>query len=141
MFQLMEFIAFIGEDKENWGQITAIMNRIETEKIILIKNNNVSDFPDLSDNEKIETMKADSSLPLIQLKQYLVEKLKPLLSGEFDVALSIASGTGKEHMALVSALLTIPVGIRLVVYTKRAFNILIKSVVITFISSILSELV
>lgn len=122
MFHLMEFIAFLGEDKENWGQITAIMNRIETEKIILIKNNNVSDFPDLKNNEKVETIRVDSSLPLMQLKQYLVEKLKPLLSGEFDVALSIASGTGKEHMALVSALLTIPVGIRLVVYTREGIQ-------------------
>jgi hypothetical protein len=41
---------------------------------------------------------------------------------EFEVALSIASGNGKEHMALISALLSIPVGIRLVVYSKKGIE-------------------
>jgi hypothetical protein len=36
--------------------------------------------------------------------------------------LSIASGNGKEHMAIVSALLSIPVGVRLVVYTKEGIE-------------------
>ena len=44
------------------------------------------------------------------------------LSGDFEVAISLASGNGKEHMALISALLSIPVGIRLVVYTKEGIK-------------------
>lgn len=35
-----------------------------------------------------------------------------------EVALSIASGTGKEHMALISALIDMPVGIKFTALTK-----------------------
>ena len=45
-------------------------------------------------------------------------------SGDFEVAVTLASGTGKEHMALISALLSIPVGIRLVVYTKDGVQVI-----------------
>ena len=44
-------------------------------------------------------------------------KLKGKLSST-EVALSIASGDGKEHMALISALLSIPAGVRFVALTK-----------------------
>lgn len=58
--------------------------------------------------------------PLVALKKELTEKLKPKFDSDFssEVALSIASGTGKEHMALVSALLSIPVGVRFTALTK-----------------------
>ncbi len=36
-----------------------------------------------------------------------------------EVALSIASGEGREHMALISALLSIPVGVRFTALTKE----------------------
>jgi len=50
------------------------------------------------------------------------KKLKTKLDSAFEVAVSLASGNGKEHMALISALLSIPVGIRLVVYTKNGIE-------------------
>ncbi|MEK6910337.1 MAG: hypothetical protein AABW82_01035 [Nanoarchaeota archaeon] len=110
----MEFVAFIGEDKENWGQITALLNRLEYDRAIIVK----SSEEEFAVNEKCTVVKIDSKKPLLELKDNLQSKLKPLLSGDFEVSLSLASGSGKEHMALVSALLNVPVGIRLVVYTK-----------------------
>lgn len=112
----MEFVAFAGQDRENWGQITALMNRIECEKIVIVQNKDISDFPI---NEKCEIVKVDSSKPLVELKENIKEKLKTLLSGDFEVAVSLASGTGKEHMAFISALLNIPVGVRIVAFTKE----------------------
>jgi len=110
----MEFVAFIGEDKENWGQITALLNRLEYEKAIIVKNAG----EDFSVNERCKVIQVDSKKTLSELKENIQSKLKPLLSGDFEVSLSLASGSGKEHMALLSALLNVPVGIRLVVYTK-----------------------
>ncbi len=55
------------------------------------------------------------------MKQNLLEKLKGKFSG-LEVNLSIASGNGKEHMALISALLSTPLGIRLVVFTKNGIE-------------------
>ena len=114
-------MAFIGDDKENWGQVTALLNRLEYEKCILVKSNKANDFP-APENSRILEIRSD--LPLLEMKDYMIEKMKPLLSGDFEVSLSLASGNGKEHMALVSALLNIPVGIKLVVYTKEGVQFL-----------------
>jgi hypothetical protein len=54
---------------------------------------------------------------LLQLKKELSKKLEGKFEG-LEVALSIASGSGKEHMALQSALLNLPVGVRFTALTK-----------------------
>ena len=53
----------------------------------------------------------------MQLKKELASKLKGKINN-LEVALSIASGSGKEHMALQSALLSLPVGVRFTALTK-----------------------
>jgi hypothetical protein len=111
----MELVAFLGDDKESWGQVTGLLNRGEWDKVVLVKTKDAKDF---STNKKAESVIIDSSKSLTDVKIELMEKLKGKFSG-FDVHLSIASGNGKEHMALISALLSLPVGIRLVVFTKK----------------------
>jgi hypothetical protein len=111
----MELVAFLGTDKETWGQITALINRMEWDKIFLVKNKNAEEF---AATKPCEIISINSDKPLVELKNDILDKLKGKL-GELEVALSIASGSGKEHMALISALLTAPVGIRLVVFTKE----------------------
>lgn len=114
----MELVAFLGSDKETWGQVTGLINRGDWEKIILIKTKGSESYSPSKESEIIEI---DSTKPLTEMKDELIRKLKPKFSG-FDVHLSIASGNGKEHMALISALLTVPVGIRLVVFTKKGIE-------------------
>ncbi len=113
----MELIAFAGADKENWGQIVALINRGKWDKTVVVQNKNMEDFP-----AGDESIKVDSDMPLTELKIWLMDKLRKSVSGDFEVALSIASGNGKEHMALISALLSIPVGIRFVVYTRNGIE-------------------
>ncbi len=113
----MKLVAFLGKDKENWGQITALINRGEWEGVIVVKNKESEGFPP----GKYETIVIDSGKTLTELKDEIIKKLKEKIP-EFEVALSIASGSGKEHMALISALLSIPVGVRLVVYTKTGIE-------------------
>ena len=110
----MELVAFLGTDKENWGQVKALASKMEWDQVILVKNKDADEF----ELENAEVIKIDSTKPLLELKADLISKLKPRLK-DFEVALSIASGTGKEHMAIISSLLTIPVGIRLAVFTKE----------------------
>ena len=121
-FLTMEFIAFLGADKEGWGQITALVNRLEDcEKVLLVKDKNTLGFPK---SEKCEFVNVDASVDLIKLKEDMMNGLRQALSKEFEVVVSLASGNGKEHMALVSALLNIPVGIRLAVYTREGVKFL-----------------
>ena len=110
----MELVCFLGKDKENWGQVSGLVNKGSWDKIIFVKNKDAEDFP----AENVEVIEINCTKPLIELKNELIEKLRKRVS-TFDVGLSIASGSGKEHMAIISALLSIPVGIRLVVFTKQ----------------------
>ncbi len=110
----MELVAFLGKDKESWGQISALVNKGKWDKVVMVKTKDAED----SILDDFDTIKINTDLPISLLKEDMLNKLKGKLSGEFEVALSIASGNGKEHMALISALLSIPVGIKLVAYTK-----------------------
>ncbi|MAE49557.1 hypothetical protein CMI48_01885 [Candidatus Pacearchaeota archaeon] len=113
----MELVAFVGPDQESWGQITALMNRLpECEKVVLVVAKGVSGFPV---DGKTNVVEVDASLPLVQLKEAMWSGLKKELDGAFEVAVTLASGTGKDHMALVGALLSVPVGIRIAVFTKE----------------------
>lgn len=114
----MELVAFLGDDKETWGQVTGLLNHGQWDKIILVKTKAAKDFPT---NKKTESIIVDSSKSLLDIKLDLINKLKGKFSG-FDANVSIASGNGKEHMALISALLSLPVGIRLVVFTKKGIE-------------------
>ena len=91
-----------------------LINKGDWTNIVLVKSKIAEDFP----NSKYEIIEINSEKPLIELKKDIMEKLKGKFN-DFEVAMSIASGNGKEHMALISALLSIPVGIRLVVFTQK----------------------
>ncbi|MBM3230149.1 hypothetical protein FJZ22_00635 [Candidatus Pacearchaeota archaeon] len=117
----MEFVACVGTDEQNWGQITALLNRLEYEKAVLVVDAMASGYPT---NDTCTIIKIDMSQPLLPLQREIQDKLKKTVGGEFEVALSLASGTGKEHMAVLSALLNIPVGVKLVVYTKEGIQFL-----------------
>ena len=115
-FSAMELVAFLGKDKESWSQINALVKRGEWDRVVLVKNKESESFPKPANGVVVDV---DCSKTLVDLKDEIRGKLKETLANDFEVALSIASGSGKEHMALISALLTVPVGIRLVAYTKE----------------------
>lgn len=109
----MELVAIVSSGKGSWGQVAGVINRGEWEKIILIGNDFGKKFTSEKDFEFIEV----KSSGITEMKDELMKKLKGKFKGT-EVALSIASGDGKEHMALISALLNLPVGIRFTVLTK-----------------------
>lgn len=109
----MELIALLSSGKGTWGQVSGLVKQGDWDNIILVGNSFARKFTLDKKHEFIEVQ--DNSL--VKMKQELLEKLKNIIKGT-EVALSIASGTGKEHMALISALLSVPVGIRFTALTK-----------------------
>ena len=109
----MELVALVSSGKGSWGQIAGVINRGEWDNIILIGTDFAKKFTSEKDFEFIEIKDG----PLVDLKEEIQKKLKGKIKGT-EVALSIASGNGKEHMALISALLSQPVGIRFSALTK-----------------------
>lgn len=111
----MELVIFLGADYEARGQIEGLIKKGEWEKIILIGNKMP---PYLTLGKEVEVISLDSSRRVLDMRDDLKKRLKERIKG-IEIALNIASGNGKEHMALISALLSLPVGIRLTVLTRE----------------------
>ncbi len=116
----MELIALLSSGKGSWGQVAGLINRGEWDKIILVGSEFASKFnvQDEDDRKKTEFIKVDLNNRLTDMKDEFMKKLKGKIKGT-EIALTIASGTGKEHMALISALLSMPVGVRFTALTKK----------------------
>ena len=112
----MELIALLSSGKGTWGQVSGLCKKGEWEKIILLGQDYAKDFK--LAGIPFDFVEYDQDKQLTSLKEDLMKKLKDKIKGT-EVALSIASGTGKEHMALLSALLSIPVGVRFTALTKQ----------------------
>ena len=110
----MELIALLSKDEETWKQVSGLMNHGEWEKVIILGEDSARKF---SHKNKFEFVSIDLTKKIQDLKEEFSKKLKGKISG-METALSIASGDGKEHMALISALINLPVGIRFAVLTK-----------------------
>ncbi len=110
---MTELIALLSKGEGTWAQVAGIIKQGDWEKIILVG----TDFARNFKSEKPASFIEISNTRLIDIRDELKEKLKKEING-LEVALSIASGDGKEHMALISALLSIPVGVRFTALTK-----------------------
>ena len=111
----MELVALLSTGKGTWGQVAGLIQKGEWEKVIVVGASFAKEFT--IPGEAFDFIEFDADKPLIPLKKELEKKLKGKFEG-LEVALSIASGNGKEHMALQSALLSLPVGIRFTALTK-----------------------
>lgn len=111
----MELVALLSTGKGTWAQVAGLMTHGEWDKIILLGDDFAKDF---KHEKKFDFIKVDLNQKIKDLQQNLKEKLKGKIDS-MEVALTIASGDGKEHMALVSALINLPVGVRFAALTKE----------------------
>jgi len=112
----MELIALLSTGKGTWGQVAGLIQKGEWEKVIVVGPSFSKDFT--VSGEAFDFIEFDPNKSLAALKKELSTKLKGKFNG-LEVALSIASGNGKEHMALLSALINLPVGVRFAALTKE----------------------
>lgn len=110
----MEFVALLSSGQGTWAQVSGLIKYGEWEKIILLGDEFAKQF---ACEKPFEFIKIDLTKKLKDLKDEFSQKLNRKFEGT-EVALSIASGDGKEHMALISALINLPVGIRFAALTK-----------------------
>ncbi len=114
-FCAMELVALLSSGKGSWGQVSGLMKHGEWDNIIVLGDEFGTGF---THEKKFEFIKIDLQAKIKELKEEFQKKLKGKINGT-EVALSIASGDGKEHMALISALINLPVGIRFAALTKE----------------------
>ena len=110
----MELVALLSTGKGTWAQVSGLLKYGEWDNAIVLGNDFAQKF---TSDKKFEFIRVDLDKKLKDLREEIMQKLKGKINGT-EVALSIASGDGKEHMALISALINLPVGIRFAALTK-----------------------
>jgi len=115
---MTSLVACLSTGKGTWGHVSRLIQDEKWDKVFLITN----DFgkENFQKTNNTEFILIDSNHGLKELQEEIYSKLKNNLDGE--IALNIVSGTGKEHMALLSALLKLGLGIRLIALTKEGIQ-------------------
>src|SRR3989338_6964727 len=116
---MTELIACLSSGKGTWMHVKKLVESEDWEKVFLI----ASDFG----KEKFKTEK-EAEFVVVDFKEpmlVLIEKIKNALKGQIsslEVALNLYSGEGKEHMAILAALIQLGVGFRLVIATEEGIK-------------------
>lgn len=107
---MTDLIACLSTGKGTWIEVSKIMKAAEWTNIYLIAPK--FSMENFKHEKKFEFIEINPDGEIEDMKNIIVEKLKNKLG--IDTAISLISGSGKEHMAVISAALTLGAGIRLV---------------------------
>ena len=116
-------IACLSTGKGTWSEVTKIMQAQPWSAVYLITNQFGQDnFTGKQEGVHLIVLNIDYD-PV----ESLVEQIKKQLKGkitDFEVALNIVSGSGKEHMALLEAVLELGLNFRLVTFANNQVEVL-----------------
>lgn len=108
---MTDLVACLSTGKGTWVEVAKLINSYEWRSIFLITN----DFgkEKFTSQKEVKLILIDPNKSTDSMKKIIQEALKDKLSG--DVALNMSSGSGLEHMALLTAIMNLGVGIRFVI--------------------------
>jgi hypothetical protein len=109
-------VACLGTDDGSRKHVKKVIEDEEWEKVIIIGPAEAQ--AGFMCAHEIRWISIDQKLILVDLKRAIKENLTGSI-GFGDVGVNIMSGTGKEHMATLSALLELGAGIRFVALTPE----------------------
>ena len=112
-------IACLSTGKGTWGHVSRLIEDGKFERVFLITNEFGKE--NFTKNNNTELVLIDQNQGLKELQQDIYSKLKNKIKDP-EISLNMVSGTGKEHMALLSALLKLGLAINLTALTKEGIN-------------------
>ena len=112
---MTELIACLSSGKGSWNHILRLIREESWDNVFLITNKFGMDNFKAEGNVKLIVV--DFNKPVFELIKDIREGLKGKVRG-VEVAVNLVSGTGKEHMAIMSALLKLGLAIRFVAVTQ-----------------------
>ncbi len=116
-------LACLSTGKGTWSEVTKIMQAEPWTAVYLITNQfGKENFTVPPGNVQLLVLNSDNDSV-----EMVVEQIKKELKGkinDFEVALNIVSGSGKEHMALLEAVLELGLNFRLVTVLNGQMEVL-----------------
>jgi hypothetical protein len=116
---MTDLIACLSVGKGTWGHVARLIEEQEWSKVYLIANNLAKEKFSIKSNT--EFIIVDSEKPLVELSEDIRKALYGRIS-DMEVAINLISGTGKEHMAILSAVLKLGLGVRMIALTKEGIK-------------------
>lgn len=111
---MTDLIAVVGTGKGTWAQVSALIRSEEWENIYLVTT--AFGKEKFKQEKAMKLITLEDEQTVFEMKEKIANELKDKL--KMDIAVNLISGTGKEHMAVLSALMSLGAGIRLVVEDK-----------------------
>ena len=118
---MTELVALLSTGKGTWTEVVKLINNQDWKTIFLITNEFGKDTFQKKDNMEFIVINSNQNIEILieKIKTQLKEKIKGT-----EVALNLISGSGTEHMAVLSALLKLGLGIRLVVHKEKGLKVI-----------------
>ncbi len=108
---MTDLIVMLSTGKGTWAHVSALMRAEKWDNVYLITNNFGKEK--FTVNMPVQMIILDDSDSVEQMRDKIIKELKDKL--KIDVAVNFVSGSGEEHMALLSALVKLGVGLHLVI--------------------------
>lgn len=115
---MTELVGLVSIGKGTWDYLKKLIECNEWSKVIIIGSK--TDLDSFSVEKEVTKILIDPGQKMPDLVRSIKTQLSDKIS-DTEIALNLISGTGKEHMAVLSACLKSGVGIRLVAYSNGEF--------------------
>jgi len=113
---MTDLVACLSSEEKSWAHVARLIKEQDWKNVFLITNEYAK--KNFKAGKQVEFILVDSKKPVFELIEDIRKGLKGKIT-DLEIALNIVSGTGKEHMAILSALLKLGVGVRLMAVTKE----------------------
>jgi len=113
---MTSLVACLGAGNGTWTHIMKLIDDEEWENVFLVTN--IFGAQKFSCSKPVEFIIIDENRYTLELRDEIISKLKGKIT-DTEVALNLISGTGKEHMATIGAVLKLGFAVRLVAVTPN----------------------
>lgn len=118
---MTDLIACLSTGKGTWGHVERVIEDMGWDKVFLVTNEFFKDK--FKSEKKVEMILIDTKKTISEMAADIKKALEGKIT-DLEVGLNIVSGDGREHMAIISALLQLGLGIRLVALTKEGVRVI-----------------
>ena len=116
-------IACLSTGKGTWAEVSKIAQSQEWNKVFLITNQFGKDNYTPGKNMELVLVDSFPDTPTTIITEQIKKQLKDRIT-DFEVALNLVSGSGKEHMAILEAVLQLGLNFRLIAVNRNNVEVL-----------------
>ncbi|MBI4147347.1 hypothetical protein HY494_01700 [Candidatus Woesearchaeota archaeon] len=116
-------IACLSIGKGTWSEVNKIIQSQEWNKVFLITNQFGQENYTLGKNTELVLVESFPDTPTTIITEQIKKQLKDKIA-DFEIALNFSSGTGKEHMAILEAVLQLGLNFRLITVNRNNVEVL-----------------